>query len=313
MALWAAAFLGMSAELGRRRRRGSAAVTWSPSTGAPTPGPLAGRVVGGGPPATVLVHGMFNASSYWGGAYDRLALHPSPAALVVVDLAGFGASVGVESDYSPDGQADAIAATLVAAGVDRPVVVGAHSIGSVAAIALAVRHPHLVAGIVAFSPPWYEDRTSARARLAGVDPLARLFLANTALARKACELMCRHRTIAATLIRLGRPNLPDELAADRVRHTWTSYAESLRQLVLAATTPNQLSLLHVPVHILVGDQDTSMDTPFLDRLAQDHPHLSVSTVTAASHDLPLSHPDRCVKAIEEMRERTGDTATSARG
>ncbi|MDQ3384504.1 MAG: alpha/beta hydrolase, partial [Actinomycetota bacterium] len=109
MTLLAAALLGLLAVFRRRRRRGSAAVTWSPSTGAQTPGPLAGRIVGSGPPATVLVHGMFNASSYWGGAYDRLALHPSPGGLLVINLAGFGASVGVESDYSPDGQADAIA------------------------------------------------------------------------------------------------------------------------------------------------------------------------------------------------------------
>ncbi len=206
MALGAAAFLGMCAALRRRHRTGSAAVTWSPSTGTPAPGPLAGRIVGSGPVTTVLVHGMFNASSYWGGAYDRLALHPSPAALLVVDLAGFGGSVGVNSDYSPDGQADAIAATLVAAGVERPVVVGAHSIGSVAAVALAVRHPQLVTGIVAFSPPWYEDRDSAKAKLASVDPLARLFLANTVLARKACELMCRHQKTAIKIIKLGRPN-----------------------------------------------------------------------------------------------------------
>lgn len=48
------------------------------------------------------------------------------------------------------------------------------------------------------------------------------------------------------LIRLARPNLPHLLAADRVRHTWTSYAESLRQLVLAGHAPGQLDRLTYP-------------------------------------------------------------------
>lgn len=53
--------------------------------------------------------------------------------------------------------------------------------------------------------------------------------------------MCRHRRAATVLIRLARPNLPHLLAADRVRHTWTSYAESHRQLVLAGHAPGQLA------------------------------------------------------------------------
>ncbi|HXH58998.1 alpha/beta hydrolase [Iamia sp.] len=244
--LTVAASSALTAVVLRRGRRPAAQVTWAPSTGKPSPGPLAGRIVGEGPLTVLLVHGMFNASSYWGAAYDRLTQNPTPGRLLAVDLAGFGRSMDVESRYDPDAQADAIAATLLAAGADRPVAVGAHSIGTVVAVALAARHPHLVAGIAAFSPPWYENRASARAHLASTDPLARLLLSDTDLARRACELMCRHRRAATVLIRLARPNLPHLLAADRVRHTWTSYAESLRQLVLAGHAPGQLDRLTYP-------------------------------------------------------------------
>lgn len=256
--------------------------------------------MGDGPVRVVLVHGMFNASSYWGAAYDHLTHTPTPGRLLAVDLAGFGESLGVENGYGPDDQADAVAATLRAAGADRPVVVGAHSIGTVVAVALAARHPQLVSGIVAFSPPWYEDQRSARSHLASTDPLARLLLSDARLARRACEQMCRHRRAAGLLIRLARPGLPHQLAADRVRHTWTSYAESLHQLVLAGQAPAQLDHLRVPVHLLVGDRDEAIDTAFLHRLAGRHPHVTVSTLSSAGHDLPLSHPERCRTAIEAL-------------
>lgn len=256
--------------------------------------------MGDGPLTVVLVHGMFNASTYWGAAYHDLTQSPTPGRLLAVDLAGFGASLDIESRYDPDSQADAIAATLVAGGADRPVVLGAHSIGTVVAVALAARHPDLVAGIAAFSPPWYESRVSARTHLAGTDPLARLLLSNTDLARRTCELMCRYRKPATVLIQLARPNLPHQLAADRVRHTWTSYAESLRQLVLAGHAPDQLDHVRVPVRILVGDHDKAVDPAFLHRLVDRHPNVTFTKVRDAGHDLPLSHPGRCIAVIEQL-------------
>lgn len=293
------ALLGLR-RVGAARRRTERDVEWFPSVGAPSPGPLAGRVVGSGDVAVVLVHGMFNASSYWGGAYDRLTVGHAAGSLLAVDLAGFGRSLGVASGYGPNDQADAVAATLTRVAANGPVAVGAHSIGTIVALALAARHPHLVAGIAAFSPPWYEDRDSARDHLAATDPLARLFLSDATLARWSCRLMCRYRDAAATVVRLVRPNLPGPLAADRVRHTWTSYSESLRQLVLAGNVVEDLGRVEVPVHAVIGSEDEAIDAPLLHRLATQLPNLTVTTVSGVGHDLPLSHPSRCIEVIAEL-------------
>ncbi len=150
-----------------RRRRPSTQVKWTRGSGVPTDGPLGGRVVGSGPVSVILLHGLFNASSYWGAAYHQLALPSGAGRLAVLDLAGFGQSLEVGCDYGADDQSDVVASTLHRLGVNEPVLVGAHSIGSLVALRLAVRHPDLVAGLVAFAPPWYADPRDARRRLSG--------------------------------------------------------------------------------------------------------------------------------------------------
>jgi len=145
--------------------------TWAPPEGAVHMERLAVRTLGDAPPRIVLLHGMFNSGRYWGQPYDRLSTLGS---LVVPDLLGFGRSPQPASGYTPDGHADAVADTIRACGATEPIVVGAHSVGSLVAIALATRHPDLVARIVAFAPPLYRDSAAARDQLTETGPLAKL-------------------------------------------------------------------------------------------------------------------------------------------
>lgn len=291
----AAAATGLSwRHLTARRSRRS----WSPPGGRLANGPLAGRVVGEGPPSMLLLHGMFNAGRYWGARYDELA---TPGSLVVPDLLGFGRSPRPPSGYTADAHADTVADTLRRLGATRPVVVGAHSVGSIVALRLAVRHPDLVATIVAIAPPIYETPEAARAQIASVDPLARLFLANAQLGERVCALMCRHRQIAALAVRAAEPRLPPALAHDRVEHSWSSYAETLSNLVLAAEAPDWLARIGVPVHLVAGGNDQAVDIDWLRQLEQHHRHVTLDVIDRAAHDLPLSHADTCLELLRGTR------------
>lgn len=274
---------------------------WEAPTGQTAMSALAYRQVGDGLPATVLLHGMFASGRYWGASYDRLA---AEGTLLVPDLAGFGRSVGVQEGFGPKDHADLVAATLVEAGLAQgPVIVGAHSLGCLVALHLARRHPRLVAGIVALSPPLYADEARARRCLARANPLLRLFVTDPRLAEVVCRWMCRHRDLAAGLGRVVWPSLPTPLAEDRFKHTYRSYSQTLAKVIVAAVAEKLFDDVMVPVHLVAGDADRVIDLPFLEGLAQRRGDVNLSVQPKAGHELPLSHPEWCRSAIEAMQER----------
>ncbi|WP_329385418.1 alpha/beta hydrolase [Streptomyces sp. NBC_01351] len=98
-------------------------------------------------PARVYVHGLGSTSPAY---YAASATHPLLAGRrsLLVDLLGHGHSDRPEDfDYTLEAHADALAAALVAAGVEGAELI-AHSMGGAVAIVLASRHPHLVSRLV---------------------------------------------------------------------------------------------------------------------------------------------------------------------
>ena len=283
----------------RRTARLAARITWAPPEGRSGTAALAYRVDGSGGPATVLLHGLFASGRYWGSAYDPLA---QQSALLVPDLAGFGRSVEVADGFGPDVHADLVARTIAEVGVaGQPVVMAAHSLGSLVAIEVARRHPHLVAGIVAFSPPLYADATAARRCLSRAHLLIRLFVASPSLSEAVCHWMCEHPALAGRLGRVLRPELPAPLAEDRFKHTYRSYSQTLAKVVVAAGAAGSIGDVAVPIHLVAGAHDGLADRAFLGALSERHPQVSLSVWPDAEHELPLTHPGACLAEIQRLR------------
>jgi pimeloyl-ACP methyl ester carboxylesterase len=283
----------------RRVARLSGRITWAPPAGTSGTAALAYRLEGNGLPATVLLHGLFASGRYWGAAYDGLARRSS---LLVPDLAGFGRSVHVDDGFGPEVHADLVAGTITQLGLGgQPALIGAHSLGCLIAIQLAQRHPDLVAGIVAFSPPLYPDEADARRRLGQANPLIRLFVASPSLTEAVCDWMCRHRKLAGRLGRWLRPDLPEPLADDRFNHTYRSYSETLAQVIVSAGAAGWIDEVTVPIHLVAGRDDDVVDRAFLRQLAERHPHVSLSVWSEARHELTLTHATACATEIEHLR------------
>lgn len=86
----------------------------------------------------LLIHGLYGSTFTWRGQLDVLAEAGYRA--IAYDRPGAGLSAKpLDSDYSPDAQADFAAALLDALGIDRAVIVG-HSAGGNIAARFAVRH-----------------------------------------------------------------------------------------------------------------------------------------------------------------------------
>ncbi len=106
---------------------------------------LYGQAVGHGRPRFVFLHGLFGQGKNWTAIAKGLA-DDGPSLLI--DLPNHGRSPWTET-FSYEGMADAVAANLeswVGRGA-RPVLVG-HSMGGKTAMALALRRPDLVGGLV---------------------------------------------------------------------------------------------------------------------------------------------------------------------
>ncbi|MFP5318866.1 MAG: alpha/beta fold hydrolase [Acidimicrobiia bacterium] len=246
----------------------------------------------------LLLHGLGGSQRYWGGDYDVLA---RGGRLVVPDLLGFGSSPKPGSGYAPADHADALAATLDWVGVEEPVVVGAHSLGCLIALALAERHPHRVSAIVGAGPPLYADETEARRRIARLGWLERQLAVGGPAAERVCRLVCDHPRLAAVVGRLARPRLPWAVVADGFRHTWASYSETFRAVILAARGDRWVGAVGVPVTFLAGERDAVVDHRHLAELGAAHPHVIVHTVAGADHDLPIATP---TLMLAELRGRS---------
>jgi pimeloyl-ACP methyl ester carboxylesterase len=270
------------------------------------------RVLGAGASTFLLLHGLAGSHRYFGASFDTLA---AEGRLVVPDLLGFGGSPRPDDgDYGPDAHADAVLAAMVALGVQPPVYVGAHSVGTLVALRLALRHRDWIRGLVAFGPPLYRTSEHARVHLSRLGFLVRLFAMETPWARAVCGWMCRHREAAARIAEWMRPDLPPEIARDGVQHSWLSYSGSLRNLVLGQDATRDLERIRVPVHLVAGDGDSVVELEFLRELVTMHPQVRLE-MWPGGHDLPLRDPERCVAALRSLAagpQNPARTPTTAR-
>ena len=279
---------GARAQAARRR------LCWSPGGGAPYDGTLHARTLGDGGAGVVLLHGLGGSNAFWGSAYDSLA---GTGRLVVPDLLGFGASPRPPSGYTTEDHVQALTAVLGELGVTGPIVVGAHSLGCLIALALAERRPDLVAGVVAFCPPLYPDEATARDRLARVGVLERQLAHDSPWAEAICRWSCGHPRAAIAAAAAIRPGLPPVFRHDGFQHTWTSFSQTFRHVLAAAEGGRWLANVHVPVELVAGTDDLVTDLGYLRGLADDLPHVTLRVRDGADHDLPLTDPVDAVASL----------------
>jgi len=281
----------------RRARAVRRRISWAPGGGTFHDGVLHARVLGEGAPAVMLLHGLGGSNAYWGSAYDTLA---GAGRLVVPDLLGFGASPRPSGGYTVGDHVAALKALLDELGVTGPMIVGAHSLGTLLAVALAERHPALVTGVVAFCPPLYADEARARERVAGLGWLESQLASEGPWAKAMCEWVCNHREAAARVASLLRPGLPARIRQDGVQHTWASYSQTFEHVLAKADGSRTLANLHVPVELVAGSDDPIIDLAHLRRLADDLPHVALTVRDGADHDLPLTDPAGAVATLSRM-------------
>ncbi len=289
----------LPAAWGLRHATSPAVRRWAPPT---LPGRRVGRLHaragGDGVRAVVLLHGLVSTGDVFGAAYDELAVTHR---LVVPDLLGFGRSLDESATAFPiDEHLDALDRVAAETGIlDRPMTIGAHSMGSSLALHWAARHRQNVDRIVCWGAPIHRSPDDARNHISG-SVMARLFALDTRWAERVCAVNCRHRTAAGLLAAAWAPALPVAVSRAAPLHTWPAYRDAVRQLVVDVEWDDLLEALAgrpLRIDLLWGRDDRVGDHGFGAELAGRHEHVDVGFIEGAGHHLPLAHPGRCVDRL----------------
>lgn len=202
---------------------------------------------GGDRPLLVLLHAFPLDSSTW---RRLLPLAARRGPVVALDLPGLGGSPAPGPDAGPpslDLAADLVADTVRRL-TDTPVVLHGVSTGGYTALALAARHPDLVAGLALSS-------TDTRVGPPDVPDDRRATAATVAASRSTAAVASSADEALGPTARLTQPHLRDELAATIARADPDGVAWIARAVAARHDTTAVLAALDRPVLLLAGAED----------------------------------------------------------
>lgn len=248
----------------------------------------------------VLLHGQISTHNYMKVVADLVSQTNKTVSL---DLLGFGDSPRPkDSDYTVDDHVESIVATLQQNKITQPFILVGHSMGGMIAVRLAFRYPKMVKRLILTGLPILKPRLEykilarefpgARALLKGphVKLLRRLYEQNEARAMK----------LAVKLSAKRYKDLPEQIRADSVRHSWESYNRSMENVVVGYKPVEDLIKLKIPVTILYGEND-GISTALLEHesITQSNA-IKLIKVPNSGHNFPLENPEIVAKAILQV-------------
>lgn len=243
----------------------------------------------------VLVHGFPLDHRMWA---ETVAWLGDTQHVLSVDLPGFGDAPPAPGEPSVEAMADAVAAALDAHDVPRAVVAGM-SMGGYVVLALAERHPELLAGValvdtksVADLPPARDNRlriareAEETSSVAPVLPMATSLLGQTS--------------------RATRPALRDTVEGWIAEQRAASVAWAQRAMAARPDRTAVLAAYQGPVSVVVGDEDdvTPIDeAAHLVESTSDASDAALVIAPAAGHMAALEAPEHVAGALDRLHAR----------
>ena len=257
-------------------------------------------------PAIVMLHGL--ASQLQTFTYELTDHLSGRYRIVLVDRPGCGYSEPAAAGASLDIQAAIVAGLMRELGLGPAIVVG-HSLGGAVALALALDHPELVAGLALLAPATrpQDDVPEALRSLAIRSDLARWVCGWT----MAVPLGAYYRDNTIRLLFGPDPEAPNfavgagaVLAARPLtfRNACRDLVEAGSDLARCAARYGEIT---APVGVLYGCGDRILDPEWHGRgLRKLVPDLHLE-ICDGGHMLPVSDPARSARFIEAVAARAG--------
>lgn len=248
----------------------------------------------------VLLHAFPLDSRMW----EPLLAELGDVPVVVVDAPGFGASppagqlarsLGCPTAPSLRTYAEAIATALREEGIERAVVAGL-SMGGYTALALAERHPEMLAGLGLLDTKASAD--SAQARATRIRMAER---ATGALGARVTAPMIE--TLVGETTRRDRPEVVDTVkawlaAAPPAGVAWAQRAMAGRRDRLAV-----LDGLSIPALVLRGAEDATVSDEDAAAMARRLSEADYVTVPGAGHLSALETPAEVARPLRQLWQR----------
>jgi pimeloyl-ACP methyl ester carboxylesterase len=252
-------------------------------------------------PTLVFIPGLSGTTRYWQG---RLGDLEKKYRILLMDPLGFGDSPKPWSRYTVDSHVDALYQTLK--NEKRFALVG-HSMGTLLSIAYAARHPEQVERLVLLSTPFFGGDAKMARRFFSSQPVPLgWFFSNMVLAAVICMIT---RRVFGRLMPYFRRDLPREVAADIVKHSWRSFTSSFWEVICNYDAKRDADALgDFPVLCIHGDQDETAPLTGALALAAGRPSWQVHILDGVDHQPWLCVPEICQRDVD-----TGSASRSTAG
>jgi pimeloyl-ACP methyl ester carboxylesterase len=222
--------------------------------------------------------------------------------VIVFDRPGFGHSKRPRNTvWGPDAQAELIRCALAEIGVSKAIVLG-HSWGASVAVAIGLKYPELVQGLVLASGYYYPTlRPDVVAVAAPSLPLVGDFLSHTIspLLSRAIWPLIMAKIFGPQPVPPKFDGFPKEMAL-RPSQIRASAAESALMIPDAFKLRLQYPNLKMPVVIIAGEEDKLIDVDTQSaRLHADVPQSSFHRFAGNGHMIQQTATHRVMSAIRE--------------
>lgn len=241
-------------------------------------------------PTLVFIPGLSGTTRYWEGRLGALAANHR---VLLLDPLGFGDSPKPWSRYTVDRHVDALYESLK--NEKRFVLIG-HSMGTLLSIAYAARHPEQVERLVLLSIPFFGGAREAQRFFSSQPVPFGWFFSNMALAAVVCIIT---RRVFGRLMPYLRRDLPREVAADIVKHSWRSFTSSFWEVICNYDVKTDADALgDLPVLSIHGDKDDTAPLSGALALADGRPTWTTHILPGVDHHPWFRFPEICQRDVD---------------
>jgi 3-oxoadipate enol-lactonase len=242
----------------------------------------------GAGPVVVLLHGFPLNRSMWSGQIGELG---RSFRVIAPDLRGHGESPAPDAVYSMELMAEDVVELLDGLAITEPVVVGGLSMGGYVALALAVKHPERIRGLIladtraaADSPEAARGREeTAQAVLRDGHPGA------------VVESMIPKLFAGSTI--QGRPEVVAPMRAAMEATSASGVAGALRGMAVRPDRRDALKSIAAPTLVAVGEQDAISPPDEARAIAEALPNARLAVIPGAGHLSPCENPEAFNAAV----------------
>jgi len=264
------------------------------------------KEMGGGPRTLVFIAGLGGTTRYWEARIGPLCRSHR---IILVDLLGFGESPKPWTKYDIERHVGALEGAISDLG---PITIVGHSLGALVATAYAARHPERIEGVVLVSLPYFGSQDAAYEYMRNGPMKDGFVYTNLFLVMLACIIS---RRVLGKLLPYFIRDLPREVVADVLKHTWRSSTSSLWEVVYRYDAAVDLQALVPTTRLLLihGSDDLMAPVKSVEELAAHFPNLELAVLEGLDHHPFLREPEKCRDIIAGFVERTTRAPNAEQG